>query len=153
MRVVGVSRTDRPVDGIDRIYAREQLAEAAAEVDYLVLTVPLDDSTRGIVDARVLGSMKPTAFLINLARGGNVDTDALVEALRRGGIAGASLDGFEPEPLPVESPLWELDNVMIAAHMGGRSDRYVAEFLKVFEPNLGCWLDGNLAAMTNVVQR
>lgn len=153
MRVLGVSRTDRPVEGIDRTYPREQLAEAAAEVDFLVLTIPLDDRTRGIVDRRVLNSMKPTAFLINLARGGNVDTDALVEALRSGAIAGASLDAFEPEPLPAKSPLWELDNVLIAAHMGGRSDRYVASFMKLFVPNLRHWLDGNLAAMTNVVQR
>lgn len=153
MRVVGVSRTDRPVDGIERMYARTDLAEAAAEVDFLVLTLPLTDETRHIVDARVLAAMKPTAFLVNLARGGNVDTDALVDALRRGGIAGAGLDAFEPEPLPPESPLWELDNVIVTAHMGGRSDRYVAGFLNVFEPNLRRWLDGDVEALENLVER
>jgi phosphoglycerate dehydrogenase-like enzyme len=147
MRVVGVSRTDRPVEGIDRMYARAQLVDAAAEVDFLVLTLPLTD------DARVIEAMKPTAFLVNLARGGNVDTDALVDALRRGAIAGAGLDAFEPEPLPPESPLWELENVLITAHMGGRSDRYVDGFLTVFEPNLRRWLDGDRDALENVVER
>jgi phosphoglycerate dehydrogenase-like enzyme len=153
MRVVGVSRTDRPVDGIDRMYAREQLADAAAEVDFLVLTLPLDEQTRHIVDARVLAAMKPTAFVVNLARGGVLDTDALVAAIRAGAIAGAGLDTFDPEPLPPDSPLWELDDVLITAHMGGRSDRYVAGFLKVFEPNLRRWLDGDIDALENLVER
>lgn len=153
MRVVGVSRTARPVDGIDKIVARDELAQAAAEVDFLILTLPLTADTRHIVDARVLEAMKPTAFLVNLARGGNVDTDALVAAIRAGAIAGAGLDTFDPEPLPPESPLWELDNVLITAHMGGRSDRYVDGFLKVFEPNLRRWLAGDVDSLENVVER
>lgn len=153
MRVAGVSRTDRPVDGIDRMYDRTQIADAAAEVDFLVLTLPLTDETRHIVDARVLAAMKPTAFLVNLARGGHVDTDALIGALQRGAIAGAGLDTFDPEPLPPDSPLWKLDNVIITAHMGGRSDRYVAGFLRVFEANLRRWLDEEVDALKNVVER
>jgi phosphoglycerate dehydrogenase-like enzyme len=151
MRVVGVSRTDRPVDGIERMVARTQLAEVATQVDFLVLTVPLDDETRHLVDAGVLAAMKPTAFLINLARGGVVDTDALVDALRRGAIAGAGLDTFDEEPLPTHSPLFELGNVFLTSHMAGRSDRYVDGFLSVFEPNLRRWLDGERHALVNVV--
>lgn len=153
MTVVGITRTPRPVDGVDRMVAREELAAAAADVDFLVLTVPLDEGTRHIVDARVLGAMKPTAYLVNLARGGNVDTVALLDALRSGSIAGAGLDAFDEEPLPPDDPLWELDNVFVTPHMGGRSERYVDGLLRVLEPNLRCWLDGDLASMTNVVER
>jgi phosphoglycerate dehydrogenase-like enzyme len=153
MSVVGVSRTNRAVDGIDRMYGRAELAEAAAAADFLVLTLPLDDETQHLVDARVLGAMKPTAYLVNLARGGIVDTDALVGALRSGAIAGAGLDTFDVEPLPPDDPLWQLDNVFVTAHMGGRSDRYVDGFLEVFEPNLRRWLDGDRDAMENVVER
>lgn len=151
MHVIGVSRTDRPVAGIDRMLSRAQIADAAAEADFVVLTLPLDDETRHLVDMHVLGAMKPTAYVINLARGGVVDTDALVEAVRDGTIAGAGLDVFETEPLPPSSPLWTLDNVFLTAHMGGRSDRYVAGFLQVFEPNLRRWLDRGPAALANVV--
>jgi phosphoglycerate dehydrogenase-like enzyme len=153
MTVVGVSRTQRRVDGIDRIVPRGQLAEAAAEVDFLVLTLPLDDDTRHIVDGRVLEAMKPTSFLVNLARGGHVETAALIDALRRGAIAGAGLDAFEEEPLPPEHPFWELDNVFVTAHMGGRTDRYVEGFLRLFEPNLRRWLDGGREALVNIVER
>jgi phosphoglycerate dehydrogenase-like enzyme len=151
MRVIGVSRTSRPVEGIDRIVTRDQIVAAAAEADFLVLTLPLDDHSRHLVDAQVLTAMKPTAYLVNLARGGVVDTGALVDALRRGVIAGAGLDTFDVEPLPADSPLWELENAFITAHMGGRSDRYVDGFLRVFEPNLRRWVDGEHHALVNVV--
>ena len=129
------------------------LGSVAPELDYLVLTVPLDDDTRHLVNADVLDAMKPTAFLVNLARGAVVETGALVDALQRGSIAGAGLDAFEEEPLPPDSPLWDLDNVAITAHMGGRSERYVELVLEVFEPNLRRFLDGRLDALTNVVAR
>ena len=153
MTVVGVSRTARPVEGIDRIVGRGNLVRVAPELDYLVLTVPLEDDTRHLVDASVLDAMKPDAFLVNLARGAVVDTAALVEALRRGSIAGAGLDAFEEEPLPPDNPLWGLDNVFVTAHMGGRSDRYVRLVLGVFEPNLQCYLDRDFGGMVNVVER
>jgi D-2-hydroxyacid dehydrogenase (NADP+) len=104
MTVIGVSRTSRPVAGIDRMYPREELAVAAAEVDFLILTVPLTAETERIVDARVFAAMKPTAYLVNVARGGVVDTSALVDALRAGTIAGAGLDAFDAEPLPPGKP-------------------------------------------------
>lgn len=153
MTVIGVSRTARAVDGIDRIVAREDLAAAAAEVDFLVLTVPLSPETHGMIDARVLAAMKPTAYLVNLARGGVVDSEALLGALRTRSIAGAGLDAFEQEPLPESSPFWDLDNVFATAHMAGRSDRYVTQLLTIFEPNLRHWLAGEPEKMRNVVAR
>ena len=92
MRVVGISRTNRPIAGFDKIYTRAEIAQAAAELDYFVLLVPLEDDTRNIVNDRVLSAMKPTAFLINLARGGVLDEDALIRALNGKKIAGAALD-------------------------------------------------------------
>lgn len=153
MRVVGVSRTVRPVEGIDRIVGRDDLVRLAPELDYLVLTVPLENETHHLVGASVLDAMKPSAFLVNLARGAVVDTAALIEAVRSGSIAGAGLDAFEEEPLPSDHALWGLDNVFLTAHMGGRSDRYVQLVLEVFEPNLRRFLDGDLDAMVNVVAR
>ncbi len=153
MSVVGVSRTARPVAGIDRIVGRGDLVRVAPELDYLVLTVPLEDDTFHLVDASVFDAMKPSAFLVNLARGAIVDTAALIDALRRGSIAGAGLDTFEEEPLPADDPLWDLDNVFLTAHMGGRSERYVELVLEVFEPNLRRFLDGDVDAMVNVVPR
>jgi phosphoglycerate dehydrogenase-like enzyme len=153
MTVVGVSRTARAVPGIEKMVGRADLTRVAPELDYLVLTVPLDKETHHLVDASVLDAMKPTAFLLNLARGGVVDTAALIEALRRDSIAGAGLDTFEEEPLPSDNPLWTLENVFITAHMGGRSDRYARLVLRIFEPNLRRFLDGDLDSMVNVVER
>jgi phosphoglycerate dehydrogenase-like enzyme len=153
MTVLGVSRTARDVAGIDRMHPREELPAVAAEVDFLVLTVPLSEETTRLVDARVFDAMKPSAYLINIARGAVVDTDALVAALRSGSIAGAGLDALDIEPLPSDSVLWDLDNVFITAHIAGRSDRYVDAVLTVLEPNLQCWLDGDFDGMRNVVQR
>jgi phosphoglycerate dehydrogenase-like enzyme len=153
MTVIGISRTAREVAGVERVVPREQLAEAAAQADFLILTVPLDAGTRHLVDARVLAAMKPTAYLVNLARGAVVDTAALIDALRAGAIAGAGLDAFDEEPLPADSPLWSLDGVLITAHMAGRSDRYVERVMTILEPNLRCWLAGDRAAMRNVVAR
>lgn len=153
MSVLGVSRTARDVEGVARLFARADLARAAAEADFLVLTVPLSQETRHLVNAEVLSAMKPTAYVVNLARGAVIDTDALLEALRAGAIAGAGLDVFDPEPLPDDSPLWSLENVFMTAHMGGRSDHYVADAMEIFEPNLRSWLGGDRNAMLNVVAR
>jgi D-2-hydroxyacid dehydrogenase (NADP+) len=153
MSVVGISRTQRVVAGIDSMVTRDQLAQAAAEVDYLILTVPLDTTSEHLVDKHVLAAMRPTAYLINLARGRVVDTAALIDALRRRAIAGAGLDAFEDEPLPATSPLWQIDNVVITGHMGGRSDRYVERALTILEPNLRHWQASEREKMRNVVSR
>jgi phosphoglycerate dehydrogenase-like enzyme len=136
MRVAGISRSDRPVAGFDQIYPRAELAQAAAECDFLVLLLPLEHDTRNIVGDRVLAAMKPTAYLINLARGGVLDEDALIRALDENRIAGAALDALAREPLPPESPLWTMPNVMITPHIGGFSDTYVRDAARQFEQNL-----------------
>ena len=95
-----------------------------AESDAVTLHLPLTEETRGLVGARELAAMRPTAFLINTARGGLVDEAALAEALRSGGLAGAALDGFDAEPLG-ESPLRELDNVVLSPHAGASTNEAV----------------------------
>ena len=102
------------------------LPELLAESDYVVLNVPLTPATRHMIGREQLRQMRPTAFLINVARGGVVDHDALVEALQNNWIAGAALDVTEPEPLPRDHPLLKLNNLVIAPHLGSatRQTRY-----------------------------
>ena len=95
--------------------------------------------------------MKPTAFLINLARGGVLDQDALIEHLQAGKIAGAGLDVFPTQPLPKDNPLWTMPNVIITPNIGGRSDRFVEQTLTVLEPNLAAYKEGRLKDLRNII--
>jgi len=108
----------------------------ASECDFLVLTVPLTPETRGLVNAKVFESMKDTAYLIDVSRGGVVDQGALVEALREETIAGAALDVYPVEPLPESSPLWELPNVILSPHVAGTSGQYLERAADLFAENL-----------------
>lgn len=107
-----------------------------ADADYVVVTAPLTPKTRGLVDARALASMKPSAVLIHVSRGGVVDERALFEALRTGAIRGAALDVFEVEPLPKTSPLWDLPNVIITPHVAGLTERYVERLVALALENV-----------------
>jgi D-2-hydroxyacid dehydrogenase (NADP+) len=153
MRVVGISRTDRPIAGFDKIYPRAEIVQAASELDYFVLLVPLEDDTRNIVNDRVLSAMKPTAFLINLARGGVLDEDALLRALDAKKIAGAALDALAKEPLPPDSPLWTMPNVIVTPHIGGFSDVYVRDAARQFEQSLAHFMAGKPELMLHREKR
>jgi D-2-hydroxyacid dehydrogenase (NADP+) len=151
MRVVGISSAPRELPGFDAMYASAKLAEAAGELDFFVLLTPLTDKTRNCIGAKIFSAMKPTSFLINLARGGVVDEAALVEALRGERIAGAALDVFVEEPLPPDHPFWSMDNVIITTHQGGFNDVYIDHAWPTVEANMRCFLNGDLANMINVV--
>lgn len=99
------------------------LDDLLARSDYVSLSVPLTPETTGMIGREQLARMKPTAVLVNLSRGGTVDTDALVDALRSGRLAGAALDVFDPEPLPDRHPLYGMDNVVLTPHIGGWADQ------------------------------
>jgi phosphoglycerate dehydrogenase-like enzyme len=142
MRVVGISRTKRPVAGFDATHSRAELAQAAAELDYFVLLLPLEDDSRNIVDARVLAAIRPTAYLINLARGGVLDEAALIAALAEKRLAGAHLDALATEPLPADSPLWTMPNVIVTPHIGGYYDDYPRDAARQFERNLTHFMAG-----------
>jgi phosphoglycerate dehydrogenase-like enzyme len=92
--------------------------------DFIVLSVPATPATRGMIGARELARMRGSAVLINVARGSVIDEAALIDALRRGHLRGAGLDVFETEPLPPESPLWRMPNVLITPHVSATSERY-----------------------------
>jgi D-2-hydroxyacid dehydrogenase (NADP+) len=152
MRVEGVSSARSSARGFDAIYPRTQLRTVAAKTDYLVVLVPYEPATHHLIDRSVLEAMPRTARLINIARGRVVDELALVEALKQRRIAGAGLDVFGIEPLPADSPLWQMPNVIITPRIGGMSDIYAQQLLPLLKENLAHYLAGNLAALRNVVR-
>ncbi|MGA8323144.1 MAG: D-2-hydroxyacid dehydrogenase [Xanthobacteraceae bacterium] len=151
MRVVGVSSAPRPAPGFDDMRSRDEMLKVVSDFDFFVLLTPLTDQTRNSVNADVFAAMKPSSFLVNLARGGVVDEPALVEALKNKSIAGAALDVFSQEPLPTDHPFWSMQNVIITTHQGGFCDVYVDYALQVIEKNMARFLKGDTAGMINVV--
>ena len=149
MTVVGISRSTRKPPGFDRIVPRDDLPAAVADLDFLVLLVPYEPGTHHLVDERVLSAMKPTAFLVNIARGGVIDEPALIRALNEGKIAGAALDAFEIEPLPPGHPMWTAQNAIVSPHMTGTWDRYMVECFKQFSQNYDCFVVGETGKMIN----
>lgn len=119
MRVVATARTARQDPAFDRVHAADELHQLLPEADFVIVTAPLTEQTRGLFDYRAFAAMRPEARFINVGRGPIVRGDDLVRALREQRIAGAVLDVFEQEPLDPESPLWDMPNVMISAHMAG----------------------------------
>lgn len=122
LRVVGVSRGGRAVDEADEVMMVGQLDEALPRADFLVLVVPLTGESRGMIDARRLALLPPHAWLVNIGRGAVVREAELIAALRAGSLGGAVLDVFEREPLPADSPLWTLENVVVTPHLSGPDD-------------------------------
>jgi D-2-hydroxyacid dehydrogenase (NADP+) len=153
MRVLGVSRAPRPAEGFDEMLSYGELTVAAARADFLVVVTSYSAETHRLIGPAVFGAMKPTAFLVNISRGGVVDEEALLGALRSGKIAGAGLDVFATEPLAAGHPFWTMDNVMVTPHQGGSTDYMPGLQAGILEHNLRCFLDGRLDDMRNVVQR
>jgi D-2-hydroxyacid dehydrogenase (NADP+) len=151
MRVVGVTSAPRNIAGFDRMHRREELAQVVGDFDFLVLLTPLTAATRNSIDTKIFAAMKPTSYLINLARGGVVDEPALIEALNDKRLAGAALDVFSLEPLPVDHPFWSMPNVIITTHQGGFCDVYIDYALPTVETNMECFLKGDFNGMINVV--
>jgi phosphoglycerate dehydrogenase-like enzyme len=149
LRVIGVARQPAPREAFDEVRPLHELVEVAAACDFLSLNVRLVQATRHLVDARVLAAMRPSAFLLNAARGAVVDEPALVDALRERRIAGAYLDVFATEPLPAASPLWRLDNVLMTPHMSDRVADWELRHARFFMDNLARWIAGE--PLVNVV--
>ncbi|MCA9449664.1 MAG: D-2-hydroxyacid dehydrogenase [Candidatus Omnitrophica bacterium] len=119
MEVEGIARTAREDTQFSHVYGEDQLMERLPHADYVVISAPLTDATRGLFDHGVFSAMKTSARLINIGRGEIVRTQALVEALENEEIAGAALDVFECEPLPSDHPLWKFPQVIVSPHMAG----------------------------------
>ena len=152
MTVVGITSSPRQVAGFDRIHPVGELLTVLPSVDHFVLLTPYSPATHQMIDAKVFAAMKPTAYLVNLARGGVVDEDALIEALRSKKIAGAALDVFNQEPLPPDNPLWTFPNVIITTHQGGFCDTYPDLAMPILEHNMRCFLKGDMKGMMNVAR-
>ncbi|MDQ4135772.1 MAG: D-2-hydroxyacid dehydrogenase [Pseudomonadota bacterium] len=136
MRVIGVKRQPTEVPGVERVVSTERLLEVLPQADVVALTCPLTPETEGLIGAAQLGAMKPTAALINVARGRVVDEGALVAALQAGRIASAGLDCFHEEPLPASSPFWSMPNVIVTSHTAGETRRYETNVVDLLMENL-----------------
>lgn len=152
MQVLGISDARASAPGFDRLMPRAQLREAAGLADFLIVLVPLSARTRHMIDDGVLAVMKRGGIIINLARGPVVDETALVARLRDGTLGGAGLDVFEEEPLPDESPLWDMPNVIVTPRIGGMSDVFAQQILPIVAHNIISFAEGRAADMINIVR-
>ncbi|HEV7266037.1 MAG TPA: D-2-hydroxyacid dehydrogenase [Falsiroseomonas sp.] len=152
MHVVGLRRDPaRGAEGADEIHGMEALHAQLARADIVALTCALTEETRGMMDAAAFAAMKPGAMLVNVARGKVCDEAALIAALQSGRIGEAALDVTVEEPLPADSPLWSMPNVLITPHTGGETRRYEDNVLDLMEENLGRLRRGEAALFNQVV--
>lgn len=144
MRVVAIR--EHPEKGsprtIAQVFPRSQLDVVLSQSDYVVLAVPVTPTTTGLINADRLAAMKPDACLINVGRGPLLDESALIAALRNHKIGGAALDVFEKEPLPADSPLWDLDNLLITPHTAGLTEKLWERHYALMSENLRRYLSG-----------
>jgi phosphoglycerate dehydrogenase-like enzyme len=134
---------------VDRMLGADDLDALLAGADHLANSLPLTPATANIIDARALGLMKPAAYIYNVGRGATIDQEALTQALRDGRIAGAGLDVTEPEPLPADSPLWTMPNVIITGHTSGPTRNYWERAIEVVSGNIQRFTKG--LPLTNLV--
>ena len=153
MTVIGISGSPRAAPGFDRMVERGDLMKVAGELDYLVVLAPLTPETRNIVGAKLLAAMKPTTYLVNVARGGVVDEAALIKALEAGQIAGAALDVTAQEPLPPDSPLRKTKNLTLFPHLGGYSQGYEDRAMPTIAGNMAKFVGNDLKNMINIVRK
>ena len=143
MRVVGVRRhPERPSPDVSEVFGPDDLAAAVAGADHVLGALPGGAATRGLISREVLAAMKPGAYFCNVGRGSSADETALVERLADGHLAGAGLDVFATEPLPDDSPLWSMENVIVTPHVAGYTWDYPDELCKVFAANLARYSRG-----------
>lgn len=128
--------------GVEAVFPFSALDEVLKQSDYVVVAAPLIAATKGLINAATLAVMKPDAYLINVGRGAQVDTNALAEALRTRRIGGAALDVFEREPLPADSPLWSVENLLITPHTAGLTEKLWFRHYDLFSDNLRRYLAG-----------
>jgi D-2-hydroxyacid dehydrogenase (NADP+) len=153
MHVIGVSRTPRQEAGFDEMIATGKLAEAAGRADYLINMLPASADNLDLFDARIFAAMKPSAYYISAGRGQTVDEEALLAVLRERKIAGAALEVFKTEPLPPDSPFWDLPNVFILPHIGGYVVEYEDFVMPLVVENMRKFLAERTSEMQNIVAR
>ncbi len=149
MHVIGTRARPAPMENVDEVFASNDLAQLWHRADVVVLSVPLLPTTHSLMNAHAFALMKDTAVLVDVSRGGVLDTAALTNAMRHGAIAGAAIDVFEAEPLPFDSPLWGLDNVIISPHCSSVYAEWGHDSFTLFLENLARWRKGG--ALQNIV--
>ena len=151
MRTVGFRRTEGPPpDGVDEVHGPQRLTELAGQADAMVVSLPMTEQTAGLIDRATIERLPASCIFVNVGRGGVVDEPALIDALRDRRIAGAVLDVFATEPLPADSPLWTLPNVVVTPHAAALSARENERITELFSDNLRRYLDGR--PLRNVVE-
>jgi phosphoglycerate dehydrogenase-like enzyme len=150
--IVGTRRTLRAVDNpVDELHAPDKVAHLLPRAQWLIIACPLTDETRGLIDAEAIARLPRGARIINIARGEIIQEPALIAALASGHLAGAYLDVFQQEPLPPDSPLWAMPNVLITPHNSGAAAGNDRRVFEIFRENLGRWMRGE--ALLNEVRR
>ena len=149
LTVIGTRANPRATPNVDTVYGSDALHEALGRADYVVMTTPRTPATLGMIDAAAFSAMKPGARLIDVARGGIVEVAALKAALDSGHLAGAALDVFDPEPMPADSPFWDMENVMVTPHSSGVFPGWDVRGLEIFAANVKRRLAGQ--PLENVV--
>jgi phosphoglycerate dehydrogenase-like enzyme len=150
MRVIGVKHTPGPVDHVEEVHSPDDMAAVFRHSDYIINLLPYTQETEKLIDRRFFDQMKPTACFINIGRGRTVNEDDLIEALRNKKIRAMVSDVYYTEPLPPESPLWDLDNVIMTPHICGVSPQYMARAVQIIAHNLDVYLSGQ-GEMINLV--
>lgn|SRR5690606_21168806 len=152
MHVIGVKRDPtKGAEAADVAVAQADLYDVLPKADFVVLTCPLNESTEGLMDAQAFAAMRPSAYLVNVARGKVVDEPALIDALQTGAIAGAALDCVCEEPLPPSSELWEQPNLFITPHTAGETQRYEDNVIDLLLENLDRLWSGETALKNQFV--
>lgn len=141
-RVIGVNRSGRPLEGAEKTVTADRFAEVVGDADFVVLAAAVTEETKGVVNAALLKKMKPDAWIVNVARGVLIDTNALVAALTEKSIGGAALDVTEPEPLPEDHPLWALDNTIITPHVANTWDMALPDLRDLVRRNVEKFMRG-----------
>ena len=140
--VDGIRQSGQPVEGIERVFRPEERLEALKGADIAIVITPRTPETLGLVGGAELSMLNPHGYLIDVSRGGITDAQAVIDALAGGRLAGAALDVFEEEPLPADSPLWDVPGLLLTPHTVGHSPDYNANLAEIFAANLAA-LDGD----------
>lgn len=150
MRVIGIKNSPDTIPYVEKVVSIEEIEMIFKESDYIINLLPETHKTQKIIDKSLFSIMKKEACLINMGRGGTVNEEDMIEALQTGAIRGLVSDVFETEPLPEDSPLWKMENVVITPHMCGESMKYMEKFMPILQNNLRVYQGGN-GNMINLV--
>ena len=150
MRVIGVKNTPQPLEGVDHVYGPAEMGKVFTQSDYLINLLPNTASTSGLIDKTFFALMENSACFINLGRGSTVNQADLIDALRNNELRALVSDVYDEEPLPADSPLWQLENVILTPHVAGVSSKYLERALNIIRHNLKVYV-GHPGQMINVV--